>query len=282
MSTAITYPSAAPETIQLDTNNTLCVFRVKERFAKMPVEFSTNHSASHALIVPADTLHLIRQAENLVINQTNSAQFKGKPIDAVADSPHLLDCLEWLKDGPTSEIFLRVCTFLPDTADKATKKLQHNDMCRLWRLHPATLDAIKSNALGTDSIYTRSSHHDNLIKRIEKLKSTTVEHEDGKKSPLDVDYPRITDFGDAAKLMSTWSSLAASKAKVDAKEKANYEKSEGRSDSIKRKHIELLSNPDSDTIVFKIPKVMSNSLASDGSLIIVVEKEKEVEVAAEE
>jgi len=283
MSNSIMYPSnpSAPETLELDPN-ALSVFKVKERIAKMPADFASNHQASRALVVPPETLHLIRQAENLVVNQSNSTQFKNQAIDAVADSPHLMECLEWAKMGSTSEIFLRACTHVPDTADKAMKKIQNNDMCRLWRLHPATLDAIKSNAASNDSIYTRTPDNESIFKRIEKLKSATVEHEEGKKSPMEVDYPRITDFGEGAKLASTWASLAASKAKVDAKEKAAYEKSEGRADAIKRKHVELLSNPDSDTVVFKLPKVVSNSLTSDGSLIVVLEKEKEVEMAAEE
>jgi hypothetical protein len=272
---------SAPETTELNSN-TLCVFKVKERFAKMPSDYATNHHANHALVVPPDTLHLIRQAENLVVNQTNSAQFRNQAIDAVADSPHLIDCLEWVKVGSTSEIFLRACTLVPSTSDKTMKKIQHNDMCRLWRLHPATLDAIKSNAMSSDSIYTRTPDNETIFKRIEKLKSATVDHEEGKKSPIEVDYPRITDFGEGVKLVSTWASLAASKAKVDAKEKAAYEKSEGRADAIKRKHVELLSNPDSDTVVFKLPKIVSNSLTSDGSLIVVLEKEKEVEMVAEE
>jgi len=285
MSTTIMYPTsnnaAIPATIEID-DKTQTVFKVKERFAKMSSDFSSNHGASHALVVPPETLHLIRQAENLVVNQTNSAQFKNQAIDAVADSPQLIDCLEYVKVGSTSEIFLRACTFVPNGADKATKKLQYNDTCRLWRLHPATIDAIKSNAMSKDSIYTRTTENETIFKRIEKLKSATVEHEEAKKSAMEIDYPRITDFEEGSKLISTWASLAASKAKVDAKEKEAYEKSEGKADAIKRKHIELLSNPDLDTNVYKIPKVVSSSMTADGSLIVVQEKEKEVEVAAEE
>lgn len=272
---------SAQETTELNPN-ALCVFKVKERFAKMPSDYATNHPANHALVVPPDTLHLIRQAENLVVNQTNSLQFKNHAIDAVADSPHLIDCLEWVKVGSTSEIFLRACTLVPNDTDKAAKKLQHNDMCRLWRLHPATLDAIKSNAMGSESIYTRTPDNETIFKRIEKLKSATVEHEEGKKSPMEVDYPRITDFGEGVKLVSTWASLAASKAKVDAKEKAAYEKSEGRADAIKRKLMDIESSVDAKRKVSKVKRVETFSQVGDCLYIIHKEDDPEVEMVAEE
>lgn len=277
MSTAIIVPTnnTTPKVIQLP-QETRTVMRVsKDRFAKLNTTFSPVHAAQDALVVPPEVLFAIKQAEGHVVMETNSGAFKDKPIKEIVDRPEIINCLEIIKEGSTTEIGLRACVYVSPSADKSEKKVQEADLNRLWRLHPATIDALKANALSQNSIYARNEHTEVVFKRLDKLKASLVEDTEGKKNPIGDDYPRVHDFGEKAKLVSTQATMAISKNKADLKSKAEYEKTTGRSDSLKRKYVELLSDPNASTMVYKVSKgtVVSSSTTADGSLIFVVEKD---------
>ena len=254
------------------------VVKVSSKFVKLNTPdtppLPSTVAATHALVVSPDVLYQLKLAESHVIHRSNAKEFENNPL-SIVERPEIVSCLEVIKVGTTSEFFLRACTNVSVFATSSDKKTHAADMIRLWRVHPTTLTAIKDNAAAENSIYAKTPENEALFKKLDRLKAFDVDDGNVKsKTRLSVDYPHLFDFGKYGKPVAAHPSLAASKMRAMMKEKELYNRTEGRSDNVKRKYVELLSSPSAGTVVFKLSKatVLSNTLTTDGSVVVVMQK----------